>query len=82
MKIDVKSLLIGVLMTVIVVMSLGSGRNSEQRENRRYQGITANGFQGVYVLDTKTSELRFASIVDSKQIKQGDMVFEETTEGE
>ena len=57
MKLDIKSVLIGVLLTVNVLMLLGLNSNDEESQIGRYQVIASNtNLNNIYVMDTTNGE--------------------------
>jgi|TARA_B110000263_G_C14892004_1_gene322205 hypothetical protein len=58
MKLDIKSVLIGVLLTVNVLLLLGLNSNDEESQIGRYQFVAKNSSMGgAYIGDTTTGKV-------------------------
>ena len=55
MKIDIRSLIIGVLITVVVFLALGAKQSTESHSCGRYQVEAAESY--AYVIDTGTGQV-------------------------
>lgn len=67
MKLELKSVLIGVLLTVNVLMLLGLNSNDEESQIGRYQVITAEyiGGKNFFIMDT--TDGKFVKIMKHKE---------------
>ena len=69
MKLDIKSVLIGALLTVNVLMLLGLNSNDEESQIGRYQATAVQ--HSIYIIDTTNGEFVHSAreISADKQIK-------------
>jgi hypothetical protein len=54
-QIDIKSVVIGILITVCIVLAMGAGRSSMPRVFGRFQLVPVD--QNAYIIDTSTGQV-------------------------